>query len=241
MYVYFSSMHLFYAPNISSNQYTLTEEESKHAIRVLRIGLGDKIILVNGIGLWCEAIVNDAHPKKCRVEIVAKKQLAKPRNFDLIMAVAPTKNASRIEWFLEKATEIGIDEIIPLIADHGERQKIKPDRWEKVLISAMKQSLKAYIPKLSEPLKIKSIFEKYQHANHLIAHCREGEKKHLINVSPKQSVVVIYIGPEGDFSVNEIAFALNNNFTPISLGDERLRTETAALTACHIANLWKYV
>lgn len=234
-------MHLFYAPNITSDQYTLTEEESKHAVRVLRIAVGDQIILVDGIGLWCEAEIVDAHPKKCTVAITKKTELTSSRNFKLIMAVAPTKNSSRIEWFLEKATEIGVDEVIPLITDHGERLKIKPERWEKVLISAMKQSLKAHLPTLSEPLKIKSIFDKYSNANHLIAHCREGDKTHLIKVNPTQPTVIIYIGPEGDFSVKEIDFALQNSFTPISLGEERLRTETAALTACHIANLWKYV
>lgn len=234
-------MHLFYAPNITSDPYTLTEEESKHAVRVLRITVGDKIILVNGLGLWCEAEIVDAHPKKCRATITNKTELLSPRNFKLVMAVAPTKNASRIEWFLEKATEIGVDEVIPLISDHGERLKIKTERWEKVLISAMKQSLKAHLPTLSEPLKIKSIFDRYSNADHMIAHCREMDKVHLIKTNPTQSTVIIYIGPEGDFSVKEIDYAMQNNFIPISLGEARLRTETAALTACHIANLWKYV
>jgi 16S rRNA (uracil1498-N3)-methyltransferase len=234
-------MHLFYAPKVESNTHILSEEESKHAIRVLRLKKHDTVILVNGKGLWCEAVIEEDAPKKCVLTITQTSTQQSERDFKLIVAVAPTKNSARMEWFLEKATEIGIDEIIPLVSDHGERTKIKPERWEKVLVSAMKQSLKAYLPILSEPLKLEQIVSKFSDAHHYLAHCREGEKKHLLRLKPTKKTVVIYIGPEGDFSTREVGLADSHKMSPISLGEARLRTETAALAACHIANLWKHV
>lgn len=234
-------MHLFYAPHIGDNTHILSEEESKHAVKVLRLGVNSSIVLVDGQGTWCEASISEANPKKCVLQINKKTSLTSPRSFKLIVAVAPTKNIARMEWFLEKATELGIDTIIPLMADHSERIRIKAERWEKVLVSAMKQSLKAHVPALTEPMKLAQVFTTYPHAQHAIAHCRAGDKTHLISIKPVQKEIILYIGPEGDFSEREISFALEKGAVPITLGEARLRTETAALAACHIANLWKHV
>jgi 16S rRNA (uracil1498-N3)-methyltransferase len=230
-------MQLFYIPNILGTEVILDETESKHAVRVLRLSVGNEVQLIDGKGGFYEAEIVDANPKKCRLKINKSIQEFGKKNFKLHIAVAPTKNIDRFEWFLEKATEIGIDEITPLLSDHSERKNIKPERLEKILVSAMKQSVKAYLPILNEMVSFKDFVESCATQNRFIAHCYESEKPHLKNTVKQNQDVVILIGPEGDFSPEEVEFANEKGFTEISLGTARLRTETAAVVACHIVNL----
>ncbi|MGQ8337954.1 16S rRNA (uracil(1498)-N(3))-methyltransferase [Sunxiuqinia sp. A32] len=230
-------MQLFYTPNITGTTFNLDETESKHAVRVLRLSNGDSIQLIDGKGNFFEAEITDAHPKKCLIEVINTQAEFGKRNHYLHLAVAPTKNIDRFEWFLEKATEIGIDEITPILCEHSERKVIKHERLEKVIISAMKQSLKAYLPKLNPLTPINQFLESEFDGQKFIAHCYEQDKRVLKNeVVPGKSSVLL-IGPEGDFSPEEIDAAIQQKFIPVSLGQSRLRTETAAVVACHTVNL----
>lgn len=230
-------MQLFYVPNLSGAEVVLDETESKHAVRVLRLTVGNQVQIIDGKGGFYLAEITDANPKKCRLRITESKPEFGKKDFKLHIAIAPTKNIDRFEWFLEKATEIGIDEITPLLSEHSERKNIKSDRLEKILVSAIKQSLKAYLPILNELTSFKDLVSNAAGKNLYIAHCGEGEKPHLKNVVERGSDCLILIGPEGDFSKEEILFARKNGFTEISLGNARLRTETAGIAACHIVNL----
>ena len=230
-------MQLFYVPNISGAEVILNETESKHAIRVLRLNEGDQIELIDGKGGFYRARITDANPKKCKLSIIDSQTEFGKKDFHLHIAIAPTKNIDRTEWFLEKCTEIGIDEITPLLSEHSERKVIKPERLEKILVSAMKQSVKAYLPKLNELTKLSDLLQQATETKKYIAHCIEGEKPHLKNVVKPGEKVLILIGPEGDFSPEEVNLALQSGFKAISLGDARLRTETAGVVACHIVNL----
>lgn len=230
-------MQLFYVPNISGSEILLDETESKHAIRVLRLQNGNRVQVIDGKGGFYEAEITDANPKKCRLAIVNSTLEFRKRNFHLHIAIAPTKNIERFEWFLEKATEIGIDEITPLLTSHSERKTINPERLEKILVSAMKQSLKAYLPKLNDITPIKQLIVNNKTNNKYIAYCDEIQKIHLKDVEIKGKDTLILIGPEGDFSPDEIQLALENGFKVVSLGTARLRTETAGIVACNIVNL----
>lgn len=231
-------MHLFYTPYISGTSYTLIEEESKHAVRVLRLTEGDEIQLIDGKGNFFEARIVDANPKHCSVEVIGQQAEYGKRNSYLHIAVAPTKNIDRLEWFLEKATEIGIDEITPILCEHSERKVIKDDRLEKVIVSAMKQSLKAYLPKLNPMTPLSELLGADFSGKKFIAHCYEQDKRTLKNEVVGSLSNLILIGPEGDFSEAEVEMAIKTNgFIPVSLGQSRLRTETAALVACHTCNL----
>lgn len=230
-------MNIFYTPNVTSGTYTLSEEESKHCIRVLRLSEGSIIQLIDGNGGFYQAEIITANPKKCSVKIIETIKNLGQQNFYLHMAVAPTKNIERFEWFLEKATEIGIHEITPIECEHSERSSVKTERLNKIIVSAMKQSIKAYLPKLNELIPYKNFITKKFNGKKMIAHCHEGKKELLKNIYHPQTNVLILIGPEGDFSPKEIVIAIENGFTEISLGKSRLRTETAALTACHTINL----
>lgn len=230
-------MHLFYTPDLKDNLYTLNEIESKHCIRVLRLNIDDQIQLIDGKGGFFTAKIIDSNPKKCIVEIINTKTEFGKRNHYLHIAIAPTKNIDRFEWFLEKATEIGIDEITPIICEHSERKTIKPERLEKIITSAIKQSIKAYKPKLNDLIKYKDFIHENTDCVKYIAHCEENEKTLLKECYTKQKNVVILIGPEGDFSPEEIELAKQNKYTEISLGESRLRTETAGVVACHTINL----
>lgn len=230
-------MQLFYVPDISGAEVILNETESKHAIRVLRLKTNDEIELVDGKGGFYKARIQDANPKKCQLNIIDSQKEFGKKDFHLHIAIAPTKNIDRTEWFLEKCTEIGIDEITPLLSEHSERKVIKPERLEKILVSAMKQSVKAYLPKLNELTKFSDLLQQATETKKYIAHCNEGEKPHLKNLVQPGDKVLILIGPEGDFSPEEVDLALQNGFEAISLGDARLRTETAGVVACHIVNL----
>lgn len=230
-------MHLFYVPNISGAEVILDETESKHAIRVLRLEKGEKIRLIDGEGGFYLAEIADANPKKCKLAIIESERSFGKRDFHLHIAIAPTKNNERLEWFLEKATEIGIDEITPLIAERSERKTVNPERLEKILVSAMKQSVKAYLPRLNSPQSFKELVKQPSNGKKFIAYIEEKQSVHLKNVVEKNDNVLVLIGPEGDFSPAEVQLALQNGFQPVSLGDSRLRTETAGIVACHIVNL----
>lgn len=234
-------MHLFYTPDLSGEEYILSPEESKHCVRVLRFTEGEPVSLVDGRGNWCEGVIDKADPKGCRVKITGKKEQYGRRPFHLHLAIAPTKNIDRIEWMLEKCTEIGIDEISLLNTDHSERKVVKEERLEKVIIAAMKQSLKAYLPRLNPMAGFREFVASCTETQKLIAHCREGEKKRLDEVYIPGNDVVILIGPEGDFSEEEVNEAGKYGFVPVSLGTSRLRTETAGLVVCHSVNFMNKV
>ena len=229
-------MHIFYTPDINSNTYNLSEEESKHCIKVLRLDAASLLYLVDGKGGFYEALVEDPHPKRTRLKILSKVENFGKRNHYLHIAIAPTKNIERVEWFLEKATEIGIDEITPIICDRSERKDIKAERLNKVITSAMKQSIKAYHPILNEPVRFSELITKNAFTQKFIAHCMDGGKTTIREQLIPNSNYLIVIGPEGDFTLEELEVAVNNNFIPVSLGDSRLRTETAALEACFEIN-----
>jgi 16S rRNA (uracil1498-N3)-methyltransferase len=230
-------MHIFYTPDISGKTYTLNENESKHCVRVLRLGKRDEITLVDGRGGFYTAEIDDANPKRCSVNVIKTKLNFGLRNFQVHVAIAPTKNIERIEWFLEKATEIGIDRVTPLLCRFSERKDIKTERLEKVMVSAMKQSLKAYLPKLDELTKFKDFISQPFEGQKFIAHCEEQKRDLLKNLIVPHQNYLILIGPEGDFSTDEIELALKAGFQPVSLGESRLRTETAGVVACHTFNL----
>jgi 16S rRNA (uracil1498-N3)-methyltransferase len=230
-------MHIFYTPDISGKTYTLDETESKHCVRVLRLVKGDEITLVDGRGGFFTAEIADPNPKRCAVNVVRSELNFGLRKFQVHVAIAPTKNIDRIEWFLEKSTEIGIDRVTPLLCQHSERKEIKADRLEKVMISAMKQSLKAYLPKLDELTKFNDFIRQPFSEQKFIGHCEEQKRELLKNVVKPGANYLILIGPEGDFSPEEIEMALKAGFQPVSLGESRLRTETAGVVACHTFNL----
>lgn len=211
----------------------LPEEEAGHCIRVLRLTEGDEILLTDGKGTFYKAAISRAHHKHCEVSILESWQQSALWNFHLHIAVAPTKNMDRMEWFAEKATEIGIDAITCLNCRFSERREIKPARLEKILVSAMKQSQKATLPRLEGMTDFKSFVSQPFDGRKFIAHCEDGDKTLLKQTYRPGENALVLIGPEGDFSPEEIELALKKGFEPISLGDSRLRTETAALVACH--------
>ncbi|MDR2270082.1 MAG: 16S rRNA (uracil(1498)-N(3))-methyltransferase [Sphingobacterium sp.] len=229
-------MQLFFTPDLnpSLENFILSEEESKHAVRVLRMNAGDRLNLIDGRGGLYEAEIIDPHPKRTVLKILNVQENFQQPNYHLHIAVGPTKNIDRIEWFLEKATEIGIQEITPIICEHSERKDVKLDRLNKVIVSAMKQSLKAYLPKLNPALSFKQFLKDIPRdgVQKAIAHCVDSDKKYLNQVFEAGQHYIIMIGPEGDFSAEEIDLALMVGFQPVSLGEARLRTETAALAAC---------
>ncbi len=231
-------MQLFFAPNIFPPHYTLSEEESKHAVRVLRLVEGSTISITDGKGRLFSCRVVDANPKRCSVEVVSTIEEYEPLPYRLTMCVAPTKNIERFEWFLEKATEIGVSEVVTLLTSHSERKAIKLEREVKVITSAMKQSLKAYHPALHDVTPLKGVVARPFEGDRFIAHCGQAQssegKSYLGDVVRKGANVEIMIGPEGDFSPEEVAAALAAGYREISLGDQRLRTETAAVVAVSI-------
>jgi 16S rRNA (uracil1498-N3)-methyltransferase len=231
-------MHLFYTPDIAPShpQYFLNEEESKHAVRVLRLEVGSEVQLIDGKGGLYTAKIKDAHPKRTILQITNVVTAYNKRNHYLHIAIAPTKNLDRLEWFLEKATEIGIDEISLIICQRSERKEAKTERLNKIITSAIKQSLKAYHPVLNEPIALNKFLAQPFNGQKFIAHCEDSEKSSLSTEIEKQGKYLILIGPEGDFSPVEIDAALHNGYKAITLGESRLRTETAALEACFEAN-----
>ena len=227
-------MQLFYNPEITeeSSQIVFSKEESNHIVKVLRKQVGDKLQITNGKGWLFNAEISIPNIKKCIATIVSKEK-QQQRLIKLHVAVAPTKMNDRYEWFLEKATEIGIETITPIICDHSERKIIKPERFEKIIQSAMKQSLNCYLPKLNDPIPFKEFIKQDFSGQRFIAHCEETKRKSFKSELTPNHDVTILIGPEGDFSVKEIEIAIANKFIPVTLGETRLRTETAAIVACH--------
>lgn len=227
-------MQLFYAPELNkeSLEYIFDKEESKHIIKVLRKQEGDILHITNGLGYLFVSEIVLASEKKCIVQIKEYAQ-TQARSYFIHLAVAPTKMNERYEWFLEKATEIGINEITPIICDHSERKIVKNERFEKIILSAVKQSNQLFVPKLNEPISFKEFITKEHQGELFIAHCDDKHKTALkSSFSPNQSYTLL-IGPEGDFSSKEIDLALSKNYKPVTLGNTRLRTETAAVVACH--------
>lgn len=230
-------MQLFYNPTINENteNFSFDKEESKHIIKVLRKKDSDILFVTNGLGELFKTEITLASDSKCAVKILSIEN-AEPQKFHLHLAVAPTKMNDRYEWFLEKATEIGIQEITPIICDRSERKVINKDRFEKIILTAMKQSNSLFLPKLNEAQSFKEFLKQQNNSLLLIAHCEETEKKSLKSILKPNTNTTILIGPEGDFSEKEIALALDNEYIAVSLGNNRLRTETAAMVACHTVN-----
>lgn len=225
-------MQVFYTPDIQTKN-ELPEEEAQHCTRVLRLTAGDEITLTDGKGYFYQATICAANNKRCLVTIKERTFQEPLWPCHLHIAMAPTKNMDRNEWFAEKATEIGFDELTFLNSRFSERKQIKTERIEKIVISAIKQSLKARLPKLNEMIDFNRFIKQEFKGQKFIAHCYEGEKPLLKDVLRKGEDALVLIGPEGDFSEEEVSKAIELGFTPISLGKSRLRTETAALVACH--------
>lgn len=229
-------MYLFYTPDIDT-VHCLSEEESGHCVRVLRYTRGDEILLTDGRGTTYKARITNPHPKHCEFEILSSERQQPHHAFYLHIAIAPTKNIERLEWMVEKCTEIGVDEITPLLCHFSERKQLRTDRLEKIILSAAKQSLTPYLPKLNDLTPFEQFVEQVPQQDKFIAHCYEQDKKVLKSeIQPGHSVCVL-IGPEGDFSTEEIEHAMQQGFIPVSLGNSRLRTETAGVVACHTAIL----
>lgn len=232
-------MQLFYHPDISEKdqQIVFPRDESKHIVKVLRKKEGELLNVTNGKGFLFETELLLITPQQCVAKVIRVKTEAAPPYY-LHLAVAPTKMNDRYEFFLEKATEIGVQEITPVICDHSERKVVKLERFERVLQTAMKQSLHWSIPRLNIPVTVSKFIETPLEGNKYIAHCEdEHEKRSLKSQLKPGKRATILIGPEGDFSSEEIQCALKNGWIPVSLGNSRLRTETAAIVACHTAAL----
>jgi 16S rRNA (uracil1498-N3)-methyltransferase len=228
-------MQLFFTNN-TENEFTLSSEESKHICKVLRKKDGDTLNFTDGKGNLLIAKIMTADSRKTRVSIVEKQQEEKQHNYYLHIAIAPTKNMDRFEWFLEKACEIGIDEITPIICSRSERKVLKTERCNRILLSAMKQSLKFHLPKMNEAISLKDFVKQDFEGNKYIAHCGDSLRQGL-REKKKEERTLILIGPEGDFSPTEIEMALQNQYKAVSLGKTRLRTETAGLVAVHTINI----
>ncbi len=230
-------MQLFYTPHIQKDLAILPKEEAQHCIKVLRMQTGDSLCMIDGKGGLYYGTLENANIKNCVVRINKKIENYGKRDYYVHLAVAPTKNISRYEWFVEKATELGVDEITPLLCERSERKVIKTERLNKVILSAVKQSVKAYVPKLNELAKFSNFVKNSTIKNKFIAHCEDSPKQALQSIVKPQTDVLVMIGAEGDFSPNEIELAEKHNFIPVHLGKSRLRTETAGVVACHIVNL----
>jgi 16S rRNA (uracil1498-N3)-methyltransferase len=227
-------MQVFYAPDISGDVYVLGQDESKHIVRVLRMSRGTAVKLIDGKGNLYEGRIEDPDPKKCTITVTGIVSEFEKRNYSLHIAISPLKNPDRFEWFIEKSVEIGIDRITPLICRNSEKQSIRHGRINNIIISAMKQSLKANLTVLDEPVSFKEFIMLKREGNLMIAHCNTSfGRKRITDVYSETENAVILIGPEGDFSDDEIRLAVAGNYSPIHLGGSRLRTETAGIAACH--------
>jgi len=231
------TMHTFYSPDLSNGLKTLDESESKHCVNVLRLKSTDKICLVDGKGGYYLAQITIANPRRCEFEIIETQNDYGKRSYFLHIAIAPTKSMDRFEWFLEKSVEIGIDEITPLLCSRSERKRIKPERIEKIILSAMKQSIQAFHPKLNGFTSFKEFINSELSGEKIIAHCGKEKKPHLKEICNPGSQTTIMIGPEGDFTSQEVEMARKKMFLEADLGSNRLRTETAGLVACITINL----
>lgn len=228
-------MQLFYNSIIDkeTKEITFDKIESKHIIKVLRKKEGDRIFITNGKGELFNCIITIANDKRCLVSVSSQEEKKQPKDYYLHIVISPLKSNDRLEWFLEKATEIGIDEITPVICDNSERKVIKKERFDKIIQSAMKQSLQMQLPQLNEVISFKQFITQKFNGQTYIAHCEAQEKTQLNSLITPHENYTILIGPEGDFSLNEIELALQHSFKPVALGSSRLRTETAGIVACH--------
>ena len=232
------SEQLFYNPELNNEtrQIAFSGEASKHIAKVLRKKKGDLIMVTNGTGWLFEATLETASPASCEATITNSQKFIQPMHW-LHLAVAPTKNSDRFEWFLEKATEIGVNEITPVICERSERKTVKAERLIRIMESAMKQSKRVYLPKLNPAIRLSEFLDQEHPGLRFIAHCHEEEKLELKRrVAPDKDITIL-IGPEGDFSDAEVDLAYEKGFYPVSLGEARLRTETAAVVACATVNL----
>ena len=231
-------MQLFYAPELSqeATSFVFDKEESKHIVKVLRKTEGAILHITNGKGNLFTSEIIQASEKKCIVQIT-NVSTAEKKNYRVHMVVAPTKMNDRYEWFLEKATEIGVDEITPILCDHSERKQIKTERFDKIIISAMKQSNQFFAPILNEPIRLIDFLQKEISGQKFIAHCEETSKVELKDRIELHKEYTLLIGPEGDFSTKEITTAIEKGYIPVALGNTRLRTETAAVVGCHTFTL----
>lgn len=227
---------MFYQPLIPEGIFNLDPEESRHCVKVLRKNAGDSIYVTDGLGSFYDARITRADPREC-VFAIEKKTEEAPRQFFIHIAISPTKNTERLEWFVEKAVELGVDQITPLVCRHTERSFIKKERLEKVAISALKQSLKARLPKIDELASFTDLISSVKETEKYIAFVDASNPHHLKDLAPRDHRYVVLIGPEGDFSKEELELAFGLGFKKVSLGTSRLRTETAGLAACHILNL----
>lgn len=230
-------MHIFYTPDIDSDDYLLSEQESKHASKVLRLVDGDNILLIDGHGGRYEATIVGRDGKRTMVHVESKLSEEARSSHRLHMAIAPTKSMERLEFFLEKATEIGVDEITPLLCRFSERKVIKQERLERIVVAAAKQSVKSFMPKLNPLTTVKDFVDKVQGEGKYICHCYDQDKSPLKEITLSASDSVVMVGPEGDFSLEEVELAQAKGFKAVALGKERLRTETAGIVACHTVNL----
>ena len=229
-------MQIFYSKSLNEDLIRLEKDESRHCARVLRMREQQRIGVVDGAGTLCIAELLDVNPDSTIAKVIDRKENFGARPFSLHLAVAPTKNIDRFEWLLEKSTECGIDEITPVICEKSERRVIKPQRLEKILLSAMKQSVRAYLPRLNPAVKLEHFLNNPFNGTAVIAHCGEGKRSNLQNTYTAGGNLLILVGPEGDFSGEEVDLALEQGYRAISIGQHRLRTETAALTLCIQAN-----
>ncbi len=227
---------IFFAPEIKQS-HKLPEQESTHCIKVLRMSEGETITVTDGLGFFYKCTIIQAHPKHVVINIDETIPTPKSWSFNVNIAFAPTKNMDKNEWFVEKATEIGIDRITPLHCKFSERKEIRNDRLQKTAISAMKQSKQAVLPLIDEMTSFNEFIVQPFDGEKYIAHCYESEKMYLTSIYKNMQNALILIGPEGDFSEEEVQMAIKNNFKPISLGNNRLRTETACLVACHTIHI----
>lgn len=227
---------LFFSPDIQTNP-LLPEKESQHCVKVLRMREGDTLTVTDGKGFFYDCVLEQAHPKQCLVRILHSTEKPKGWNYELRIAFAPTKQMERNEWFVEKATEIGVDVISPLLCQFSERKDIKKERLEKIAIAAMKQSQHAYLPKIEELTGLDGFLTQTINSKKYIAHCYNLPKKPLAQLYKKGEDALILIGPEGDFSREEVEKAIAAGFEPVTLGESRLRTETACLAALHITHI----
>lgn len=224
-------MNVFYKPGITGDEILLDPAESSHCIKVMRYSIGDRVQIIDGRGGYYEAVIANGDHKACKIRVVSCQENYEPLPYELNIAIAPTKNMDRFEWFVEKATEIGVTSIIPIICGRSERRNLRVDRLEKIAISAIKQSVKSYLPKINDPV----MYEEWITGSHVgrgyIAHCSDGRKDDFwkMELSKKSTVL---IGPEGDFTEEELNMAYESGFLPVSLGNYRLRTETAGVVAC---------
>jgi 16S rRNA (uracil1498-N3)-methyltransferase len=227
-------MQIFYAPEIDSERYVLDQKESRHIVRVLRMKNGDNVQLIDGKGNLYEGVIEEADQNRCAIKIEKINTDFEKRGYNLHIAISPLKNPERLEWFIEKAVEIGINTITPLKCDRTEKSGIKRERMSNIIISAMKQSIKSELTELSELISFGEFIAKNRPGVKLIAHCDNFfERKGIREAYIKGENATIIIGPEGDFSREEIALAIENGYTSIHLGTSRLRTETAGIAACH--------